>query len=180
MPRRSNAPPGLWPDAALAAFLDFGGLMVIFENGHVQPPEILSQKTAFWEHWGFEPWRFGRLAGVARRQHFVKDGFLGRIAEYGAWDHIIWETGSVEDREQLWHSLVPRPEVMTQRFLFLLPEPKPGRRIKSFWLGFRGYAEFYEYRPGAGPAVGKGEIPADLSGLVDLALKDDDNAIQPN
>ena len=164
-------------------------------------PEILAPKTAFWEHWGFEPWSFGRLAGVARRQHFVKDGFLGRIAEYTAWDHIVWVAGTADDREALWHSLAPRPEVMTQRFLFLLPEPNqgeeaiepetgraagtasllrrsktppgPGRRIKSFWLGFRGYAEFYEYWPGAHPAANKDKIPPDLGGLVELALNNE-------
>ena len=107
---------------------------------------------------------------MARCQHFVKDGYLGRIAEYRAWDHIVWAAAAAEDRESLWAGLVPRPEVMTQRFLFLLPQPRPGRRIKSFRLGFRGYAEFYEYWPEAEPAPGKGEIPPDLGGLVDLTL----------
>ena len=135
--------------------------------------EVLSRKTAFWEHWGFGPWSFGELTGVARRQRFVKDGFLGPIAEYGAWDHIVWKVGAAEDRENLWRGLAPRPEVMTQRFLFLRPEAKPGRRIKSFWFGFRGYAEFYEYWPGAGTSADRKDVPPDLVGLVDLALKKD-------
>lgn len=131
----------------------------------------LAAAEKLWRHWGFEAWREGGLAGVARRQRFVKDGLLGPIAEYKAWDYIIWESGRPEDREALWASLRPRPEVMTQRFLFLLPETWPGRRIKSFWLGFRGYAEFYAYWPLTGP--GSGQLPADLTGLVDLALKTD-------
>jgi len=132
--------------------------------------EIIRPKTDFWNHWGFGPWHFGELAGVARRQHFVKDGFLGRIAEYGAWDHIIWTCGGAEERERLWHELKPQPDIMTQRFLFLRPDPRPGRRIKSFWFGLRGYAEFYEYWPVDGTSTRR-DIPPDLSGLVELALK---------
>ena len=137
--------------------------------------EILIKKTLssqhnFWAHWGFDPWRDGVLAGVARRQKFVKDGFLGRIAEYGAWDYIIWDSGRPEDRQALWDRLTPEPEIMTQRFLFVLPNPWPGRRIKSFWLGFKGYVEFFAYWPPVGP-TDKKELPPDLSGLVDLALR---------
>lgn len=92
----------------------------------------LAADDEFWRHWGFEAWNQGPLAGVARRQRFVKDGLLGPIAEYRAWDHILWDAGQPEDREALWSALQPRPELMTQRFLFLLPEAGPVRRIKSF------------------------------------------------
>lgn len=81
----------------------------------------LAADDEFWRHWGFEAWSQGPLAGVARRQRFVKDGILGPIAEYRAWDHILWEVGRLEDREDLWSTLRPRPELMTQRYLFLLP-----------------------------------------------------------
>ena len=131
---------------------------------------MLAASTGLWQHWGFEPWNWGPLAGVGRRQSFVKDGFLGRIAEYGAWDYIVWEPGDFDDRRALWAECRPRPEIMTQRFLFLTPETWPGRRIKSFWLGFRGYLEFYAYWPGqTRPA--DDNLAADLTGLVDLALK---------
>ncbi|UQZ88906.1 hypothetical protein C4J81_06730 [Deltaproteobacteria bacterium Smac51] len=126
----------------------------------------LSASPALWAHWGFEPWRDGALGGVFRPQHFVKDGFLGRIAEYGARDCIIWETGGESDRQRLWESIKPIPEVMTQRFLFILPEPWPKRRIKSFWLGFKGYLEFYAWWPEAETAA-----PPDLTGLVKLGLR---------
>ncbi len=145
------------PQAGLDAAVGGGGVR-----------EALAAVSAFWAHWGFQPWRRENLAGVARRQHLVKDGFLGRIAEYGAWDYIVWEAGRAEDREALFRSLAPRPEIMTQRFLFVMPDPAPERRVKSFWLGFRGYAELYAYWP-PGPA-GRG-APPDLTGLVELALQ---------
>lgn len=108
---------------------------------------MLEPLSEFWEHWGFEPWSFGNLAGASRLQRFVKDGFLGCIAEYRAWDCIVWNSGTEEDRETLWRSLKPMPEVMTQRFVFLSDAPWPKRRIRSFFLGFRGYAEFYAHNP---------------------------------
>lgn len=129
---------------------------------------LMAGQPGFWEHWGFSPWRDGSLAGVVRKQRFVKDGFLGPIAEYGAMDYIVWECGDEEKRQNLWRALKPLPEVMTQRFLFILPDPWPERRIRSFWLGFKGYVEFYAYWPAfISPAH---EAPPDLSGLVDLAL----------
>lgn len=146
-------------------------------NGRMSADELknfLAGQSGLWAHWGFEPWADGRLNGVARRQHFVKDGFIGRIAEYAAWDYIVWEPGAADDRERLWREARPRPQVMTQRFLFLTPEVWPKRRIKSFRLGFGGYLEFYAYWPGGeGEAKGPGE-PADLTGLVDLALRPSD------
>lgn len=131
--------------------------------------ETLEARADLWAYWGFEPWRSGSLRGVFRRQHFVKDGFLGKIAEYGAWDYIVWRAGGEAERQTLWNTVRPVAEIMTQRFLFVLPEPWPGRRVKSFWLGFKGYVEFFAYWPLAGPAAK--EVPPDLSGLVDLALK---------
>jgi hypothetical protein len=106
---------------------------------------------------------------VARKQRFTKDGILGGVAEYHAWDYILWSTGSAAEREQLWRSLAPLPDVMTQRFLFLLDTPWPTRRIRSFWLGARGYVEFYAYWPGVSPR----EDPVDLTGLVHLAMRQD-------
>ena len=128
--------------------------------------EHLSSLHQFWEHWGFSPWQSLPFAGVARRQRFVKDGILGSVAEYGAWEAIVWRSGSQADRNALWKALSPLPEVITQRFLFLLPDPWPERRIRSFLLGFRGYAEFYAYHP---DKPGHPKV-RDLTGLIDLAL----------
>lgn len=126
----------------------------------------LSAPHDFWEHWGFAPWSSGQLSGVARTQRFVKDGLLGSIAEYQAWEAILWEPGTEEQRRALWRSRTPLTEVLTQRFLFLLPDPWPERRIRSFLFGLRGYVEFFAYCPGR---PGHDKV-RDLTGLVDLAL----------
>ncbi len=133
----------------------------------VIPEEDFPRLGAFWDHWGFAPWRHGAFEGVARTQRFVKDGFLGKIAEYHAWDCIVWRCGTAAEREALWSSLRPVPDVMTQRFLFLLEDPWPGRRIRSFWLGVRGFAEFFACRP----ELEADTEPRDLTGLVRLAGK---------
>ena len=90
---------------------------------------------------------------------------MGPVAEYSAWEAIVWAPGTTEERENLWRSCVPLPDTITQRFLFLLENPWTKRRIRSFALGFRGFLEFYAYWPGADshPKV------RDLTGLVDLA-----------
>ena len=130
----------------------------------------LEPVDGFWEHWGFSPWSRGNLAGVCRDQRFVKDGFLGKIAEYRAWDCIVWEAGSEEERDELWKRAAPMPEVMTQRFVFLVDDPWPERRIRSFSFGFKGFVEFYAYRPTfEGGRSHKGA--KDLTGLVDMALR---------
>jgi hypothetical protein len=126
----------------------------------------LAPLSGLWAHWGFEPWQRPPFAGVFRQQRFVKGGLLGKVAEYHAWECIAWECGRRKDREELWNNCAPLPEVLTQRFLFLLPDPSPARRIRSFAFGFMGYLEFYEYWPGH--AADKKVL--DLAGLVDLGL----------
>jgi hypothetical protein len=121
----------------------------------------------FWTHWGFIPWHDGPFAGVARTQRFIKGGLIGCVAEYHAWEAILWTPGSEEARQELWKKRSPMPEVITQRFLFLLPAPRPERRIRSFCFGLRGYLEFYAYYPGS---TSHNRVQ-DLAGLVDLALK---------
>lgn len=131
---------------------------------------VLAPLDDFWRHWGFAPWNMGPFTGVSRMQHFVKDGFLARIAEYRAWDYIIWDSGTEKDRENLWRTIRPLEDVMTQRFLFLVAEPWTIRRIKSFYAGLRGYAEFYAYLPTADGGLGSTEIK-DLTGLIDMGLR---------
>ena len=121
----------------------------------------------FWTHWGFTPWHEGPFAGVARTQRFVKDGLIGSVAEYRAWEAILWNPGNEEARRDLWKKRSPMPEAITQRFLFLLPSPWPERKIRSYCFGLRGYLEFYAYYPGS---TGHRRVQ-DLAGLVDLALK---------
>lgn len=128
-------------------------------------PRLACQKE-FWGHWGFLPWSSPPFEGVARGQHFVKQGLLGPLAEYRAWEAIVWSCGGKADREALWRSLSHKSDVFTQRFLFLLEEPWTERRIRSFWFGLRGYAEFFAWRPG----LAGHEKARDLTGLVELAL----------
>lgn len=131
---------------------------------------ILEPLDDFWEHWGFEPWEHGPFAGVSRRQRFVKDGFLGKIAEYHAWECIVWQAGTAGERETLWNTISPLPEILTQRYLFLLDEPWTKRRIKSFFLGFKGYAEFYAYRPLPDGGFGCNDAK-DLTELVAMGIR---------
>ena len=124
----------------------------------------------FWEHWRFVPWSYGPFRGVERDARFVKDGVLGPVAEYKAWDYIVWQSGSAEERADFWKSVKPLPDVMTQRFLFVLPDPWPERRIRSFFLGLKGYVEFYACWPGAERQGSHNEKIKDLAGLVELGL----------
>jgi len=130
---------------------------------------LLSRKD-FWKYWGFTPWEQPPFSGVCREQHFVKKGFLGPMAEFHAWEAIIWDTGTQPERESLWRSINPRPDVLTQRFLFLLDEPWKERRVRSFWLGLKGYVEFFACKPGCTPH----SKVQDLAGLVELVLALDD------
>lgn len=124
----------------------------------------------FWEHWRFVPWRSGPFRGVERNVRFVKDGILGPVAEYNSWDYIVWQAGTDVERQAFWKSVKAIPEVMTQRFLFVLPEPWPERRIRSFFLGLKGYAEFYAIWPEADSKGKYNEKIKDLAGLVELGL----------
>ena len=129
---------------------------------------ILAEQKDFWQYWGFEPWHQDNFAGVFRCQHFLKNGLLGKVAEFYAHDIIIWETGLAEDRRKLWQNSTPHPEVMTQRFLFLAPiPPMPSRRLRSFCFGFKGFLEFFAYNPPQAPH----KMITDLISLVDLAIK---------
>jgi len=126
----------------------------------------LGELHDFWAHWGFESWSEPPFFGVSRRQRFVKSGLLGKVAEFSAWDGIVWTSATDEERVRLWRSRRPMPDIITQRFLFLLESPWTERRIRSFLLGIRGYVEFYAYYPGSDfhPRV------KDLTGLVDLGM----------
>lgn len=132
--------------------------------------EILAPLSEFWEHWGFESWSDGPFRGVFRQQRFVKEGILGPVAEYKARECIVWESGTEEDRRALWKRLRPIEDVMTQRFVFILEEPWPDRRIKSFFAGLRGYAEFYAYFPTEDGGRGTTEI-GDLTGLINMGIR---------
>lgn len=132
--------------------------------------QCLISRKDFWKYWGFTPWERPPFSGVCREQHFAKKGFLRPMAEFSAWEAIIWDAGTEPDRESLWRSVAPRPDVLIQRFLFLLEDPWQERRVRSFWLGLKGYVEFFACKPG-NAAHAKVQ---DLAGLVELILALDD------
>ncbi|MCX7828027.1 MAG: hypothetical protein N2315_02340 [Thermanaerothrix sp.] len=101
------------------------------------------------ESLGFEPWEWGGFSGVKRRVAFVKDGLLGEVCRYYAWDHVLW--GELNDRhvEEILASARPMSDVMTQRFLLWSSLNSDGkRRVRSFSFGLRGFAEACLLGPG--------------------------------
>ena len=133
---------------------------------HVVSCAALERLLDFWKYWGFEPWTLPPFGGVRRRQRFVKGGILGKVAEFHALDHIVWTEVADEDLERLWRNSKSKPEIMTQRYLFLRENAWPGRRLRSFAFGLLGYLEFYAYWPG----LESHAKVRDLSGLVDMGL----------
>ncbi len=128
----------------------------------------LGQIQDLWEYWGFEPWNSDGMKGVYRRVTFVKSGLLGEVCRYYADDYIIWSHLGRADRSRVLQACRPKPEVMTQRYLFV-EGAETGEKgvVKSFWLGFRGYAEVHTFTPGG--EIGK--RVKDLAPLVDTALE---------
>lgn len=110
--------------------------------------KIMEQDMGLWSYWGFEPWNLDSMSGVKRKVAFVKPALLGEVARYYAVDTIVWNLPTEVARENLWSSMKPLEDVMTQRFLFLIDQEPPLHRIKSFLFGFKGYKEFHSYWPG--------------------------------
>ena len=170
----TDTSPGMQPDMPQATPCTVSAVPGAMPGSLAGLTVRLASLHGFWNHWGFEPWSAPPFAGVCRVQRFVKSGFLGSIAEYKAWEAIVWECGNAEERKSLWKQRAPMPEVLTQRYLFLLPEPWAERRIRSFFFGLRGYLEFYAYNPilledGCPACLGHPKVQ-DLTGLVDLAV----------
>ncbi|MGI6782679.1 MAG: hypothetical protein ACOX5A_00515 [Aminivibrio sp.] len=128
----------------------------------------LGQVRDLWEYWGFEPWASAGMKGVYRRVTFVKSGMIGEVCRYYADDYIIWSHNGRGDMRRTLENSRPQPELMTQRYLFVEGADSGEKgRVKSFWLGFRGYAEVHTFTPG-----GKiGKRVKDLAPLVDTALE---------
>jgi len=121
-----------------------------------------------WEYWGFSPWNFEGMKGVSRRVTFVKSALIGEVCRYYADDYIIWSHRGKADRDRIFNVCRPKPELMTQRYLFVEAAGSGGKcSIRSFLFGFRGYAEVHSFTPG-----GKFEKRIkDLAPLVDKALE---------
>ena len=106
----------------------------------------LSKSMEMWTYLGFEPWEHrGIMKGASRRITLVKSSVVGVIAKYYVWDYVVWSHQNAAD--YLLREWKPLPDVMTQRFL-LVGSPSPRRKIKGYWLGFKGFLEIYSYIPG--------------------------------
>ncbi len=100
-----------------------------------------------WSDLDFTPWESGSASGFYHRETVVKDGLLGEVARYLADDYIVLKYEQ-EDVERLKNAAKPEPELMTQRWLFVQDEGSNVFSRRSFWFGFKGGAEFYNYTPG--------------------------------
>lgn len=105
----------------------------------------LGQAASFWNAWGFEPWRLDAMEGVYRRVTVKKGSILGEVARYYADDYIVFRHRGDVDRDWVYRTWRPAPDVMVHRFVFLEASAAARRTTRSFWLGFRGYVEVYQY-----------------------------------
>ena len=104
------------------------------------------------------------MAGVYRRATFVKDGLIGKVAEFHSDDYIIWTHRGVPDEEKILKEWKAETDVMKHRFLLLAAESGKSPRAKSLWLGLGGFVEVMRYRVGD-------PVPAKFKDLVFLVDK---------
>ena len=106
----------------------------------------LAKAETVWSDLDFTPWESGSASGFYHRETVVKDGLLGEVARYLADDYIVLKY-EPDDIARLKKAAKPEPELMTQRWLFVQNEGRNVFSRHSFWLGFKGGAEFYRYTP---------------------------------
>ncbi len=124
---------------------------------------LISMKE-YWKYAGFVYWQNHGMEGVYRRVTFVKDGFLGKVAEFFSDDYIVWKHRGLADEEMILNQWKAETDVMKHRFLLLSDESGQAARTKSIWLGFGGFVEVLRYRAGA-------PVPAKFKDLVFLVDK---------
>ena len=125
---------------------------------------ILKDMQPYWEYVGFSFWRAHGMEGVYRRATFVKDGLLGKVAEFHSDDYIIWTHRGVTDEEKILKEWKAETDVMKHRFLLLSAESGKSPRSKSLWLGLGRYVEVMRYQVGD-------PVPAKFKDLVFLVDK---------
>ena len=130
----------------------------------LQHLETLKTMKEFWEYAGFTFWRHNGMEGVYRRVTFVKDGMLGKVAEFYSDDYILWTHQESVDEEMIIKHWKAETDVMKHRFLLLSAETGRSPRSKSLWLGFGGFVEVLRYRIGS-------PVPAKFKDLVFLLDK---------
>ena len=127
-----------------------------------------------WTYLGFEPWEHKEMQGVCRKITLIKSGLLGKVAEYYAWDYIVWRHQEKRDIEYLFKEWLPMSDVVTQRFMFV-GTLWPRRKARSYCCGLKGFLEVYAYMPGEPyhPKI------KDIVPPVDFALNPEkDNPVQ--
>ncbi len=110
---------------------------------------------------------FEGIKGVSRRVTFVKSALIGEVCRYYADDYIIWNHRGKADRDRILNVCRPKPELMTQRYLFVEATESGGKcSIRSFSSDFVGMPRFIHLlRAGSSEKRIK-----DLAPLVDKAL----------
>ena len=88
--------------------------------------ERLKKMDAFWEYAGFSSWQGHGMEGVYRRVTFVKDGFIGKVAEFFTDDYIVWTHQGIKDEERILRQWKAETDVMKHRFLLLSTESAAG------------------------------------------------------
>jgi hypothetical protein len=106
---------------------------------------VLMSDPELWSYWGFEPWASNAMKGVHRRVTIVKDGLLGEVCRYFADDCIVWIHAGEADMRHVLENGKPEVDLMTQRYLFVVGPAVVFRKIRSFYMGFRGYLEVHTY-----------------------------------
>ncbi len=106
---------------------------------------VLTTVPDFWTYWGFEPWEYSGMKGFYRKVTFVKDSIMGEIARYYAYDYIVLVHRGNIDADIIYRNWKPGPDVMLQRFIFVEERAVDKKKIKSFYMGFRGFLEIYHY-----------------------------------
>lgn len=125
---------------------------------------LLKNMQSYWEYIGFSFWQARGMEGVHRRSTFVKDGFLGKVAEFHSDDYIVWTHRGAPDEEKILKEWKAETDVMKHRFLLLSADSGCSPSTKSLWFGFGGYVEVLRYRVGA-------PVPAKFKDLVFLVDK---------
>jgi hypothetical protein len=87
---------------------------------------------------GFDPYKGKYGEGWFRYIRAIKGGLLGEVGSYYLHDYILVKYPSKEDIISM---LAPVDGVMTQRIALVSDHWDKKHFSKSFWLGFKGFAE---------------------------------------
>ncbi len=87
---------------------------------------------------GFDPYEGPLGRGWFRYIRAIKGGLLGEVGSYFLHDYILIDYPSKEEIVKMLH---PLDDVMTQRIALISENWDRKQVSKSFWFGFKGFAE---------------------------------------